>query len=166
MEELVSQLARAIGLGLDAAAVLIVAVGSIDTAGRIVVGLARLSSVPHGEGKVLWRRFGMWLLLALEFLQELFWSLNCRLTIWLLFLLLIRLIGLVGLILRPGILLGKLFVHLLGFLPRRNHPRRHALRLGGHRLIPAIGLRRGGRRGYVTRFAGDDYMIECVGVGR
>ena len=105
------------------------------------------------------------LLLALEFLQKLFGSLYCRLTVWLLLLLFIRLVGLVGLILRPGILLGKLFVHLLGFLPRRNHPRRHALRLGGHRLIPAIGLRRGGRRGYVTRFAGDDYMIECVGVG-
>ena len=132
-------------------------------------------SLARGNWKTLWGSGLLWLclllwllllLLALEFLQELFWSLNCRLTIWLLFLLLIRLIGLVGLILRPGILLGKLFVHLLGFLPRRNHPRRHALRVGGHRLIPAIGLRRGGRRGYVTRFAGDDYMIECVGVGR
>jgi uncharacterized membrane protein len=67
MEELVSQLARAIALGLDAAAVLIVAVGSMDAFGRIVVGLARPSSLPHGAGKVVWRRFGMWLLLALEF---------------------------------------------------------------------------------------------------
>ena len=67
MEELVSQLARAIALGLDTAAILLVALGSIDAVVRIVAGLARLSSIPHGAGKVLWRRFGMWLLLALEF---------------------------------------------------------------------------------------------------
>jgi len=66
MEELVYQMARAIALGLDSAAVLIVAVGSIDAAGRILAGLARMSTT-HGEGKVVWRRFGMWLLLALEF---------------------------------------------------------------------------------------------------
>jgi uncharacterized membrane protein len=66
VEELIHQLARAIGLGLDAAAVLIVAVGSIDAAGRILAGLARMSTT-HGEGKIVWRRFGMWLLLALEF---------------------------------------------------------------------------------------------------
>ena len=67
MEELVHQLARGIALGLDTAAILLVALGSIDAVGRIVVGLTRLSSIPHGEGKALWRRFGMWLLLALEF---------------------------------------------------------------------------------------------------
>jgi hypothetical protein len=121
-----------------------------------------------GSG-LLWLGLLLWLLLlllALEFLQKLFWSLYCRLTVWLLLLLLIRLIGLVGLIVRAGILLGKLFVHVLGFLPRRNHTRRHSVGVGRHRRIPAIGLRRGGWRGYVTGFAGDDYMIECVGVGR
>ena len=106
------------------------------------------------------------LLLALEFLQKLFGSLYCGLTVWLLLLLFIRLIGLVGLILPPGILLGKFFVHVLGFLPRRNHTGRHSLGLGCHRWIPAIGLRRGRRRRYFTGFAGDDYMIERVGVGR
>jgi hypothetical protein len=120
-----------------------------------------------GSG-LLWLCLLLWLLLlllALEFLQELFGSLYYRLTVWLLLLLLIRLIGLVGLILRPGILLRKLFVHVLGFLPRRNHTRRHALGLGRHRWIPRVGLRRRRRRGYFTGFAGDDYMIERVGVG-
>jgi hypothetical protein len=121
-----------------------------------------------GSG-LLWLCLLLWLLLlllALQFLQKLFRSLYCGLTVWLLLLLFIRLVGLVALILCPGILLRKFFVHVLGFLPRRNHTRRHSLGLGRHRWIPAIGLRRGGRRGYVTRFAGDDYMIERVGVGR
>ena len=122
--------------------------------------------------RLLWLCLLLWLLLlllALEFLQKLFGSLYCGLTVWLLlwlFWLLIRLIGLVGLLLRPGILLRKLFVHLLGFLPRRDHTRRHALRLGRHRWILRIGLRRRRKRRCFTRFAGDDYMIECVGVGR
>jgi hypothetical protein len=133
-------------------------------------------SLARRNRETLWGSGLLWLwlwllllLLALEFLQELFGSLYPRLTVWLLLLLcllLIRLIGLVGLFLCPGILLRKLFIHVLGFLSGRNHTRRHALGLGRHRLIPAIGLRRGGRRGYVTRFAGDDYMIQCVGVGR
>jgi len=77
-----------------------------------------------GSG-LLWLCLLLWLLLlllALEFLQELFWSLYCRLTVWLLLLLLIRLVGLVGLILCPGILLGKFFVHVLGFLPGGTTP--------------------------------------------
>ena len=131
-------------------------------------------SLARGNRETLWGSGLLWLwllllLLALEFLQELFGSLYPRLTVWLLlllFLLLIPLIGLVGLFLRPGILLRKFFVHLLGFPPRRNHTRGHSLGLGRHRRIPAIGLRRGGWRGYLTRFAGDDYMIQCVGVGR
>ena len=117
----------------------------------------------------LWLCLLLWLLLlllALEFLQELFWSLYCRLTVRLLLLLFIRLVSLLALIVCPGILLGKLFVHVLGFLPRRNHTRRHSLGLGRHRWIPAIGLGRGRRRSYFAGFAGDDYMIECVGVGR
>jgi hypothetical protein len=118
---------------------------------------------------LLWLCLLLWLLLlllALKFLQELFGSLYCGLTIWLLLLLLfIRLVSLLALIVCPGILLGKFFVHVLGFLPRRNHTRRHALGLGCHRWIPAIGLGRRRRRSYFTGFAGDDYMIECVGVG-
>ena len=113
---------------------------------RLWLSLSRWNRETLWGSGLLW--LWLWLLLlllALEFPQELFWSLNCRLTIWLLFLLLIRLIGLVGLILRPGILLGKLFVHVLGFLPRRNHTRRHSRGLGRHRWIPAIGLRRGRR---------------------
>jgi uncharacterized membrane protein len=66
MEELVYQLARVIALGLETMAVLIVAIGAIDAAGRLVVAIARMATT-HGDGKVVWRRFGMWLLLALEF---------------------------------------------------------------------------------------------------
>ena len=100
-----------------------------------------------GSG-LLWLCLLLWLLLlllALEFLQKLFGSLYCGLTVWLRLLLLVRLIGLVGLILCPGILLGKFFVHVLGFLPRRNYTRRHSLGLRRHRWIPATGLRRGRR---------------------
>ena len=128
-------------------------------------------SLARRNRETLWgaRLLGLLLLLlALEFLQQLFGRLYPRLTILLLLLLvllLVRLIGLVGLFLRPGILLRKLFVHLLGFLSGRNHTRRHALGLGRHRLIPAIRLRRRAGRRRVTRFASDDYMIECVGVG-
>ena len=63
---LIHQAARAIALALDSAAVVVVTIGSIDAAGRIVASLAR-ASTSHGDGKALWRRYGMWLLLALEF---------------------------------------------------------------------------------------------------
>jgi hypothetical protein len=136
---------------------------------RLWLSLSRRNRETLWGSRLLWLCLLLWLLLlllALEFLQELFWSLYCRLTVWLLLLLLIRLVGLVGLIVCAGILLGKFFVHVLGFLPGRNHTRRHSLGLGRHRWIPAIGLRRGRRRSYFTGFAGDDYMIERVGVGR
>ena len=51
---------------LESAAVLIVTAGAIDAGGRILIAIARMSTT-HGDGKVVWRRFGMWLLLALEF---------------------------------------------------------------------------------------------------
>jgi uncharacterized membrane protein len=66
MEELIHQFARAIALGLETMAVAVVAVGSIGAAWHILVGLPRVAR-SHGEGKRVWRRFGMWLLLALEF---------------------------------------------------------------------------------------------------
>ena len=128
-------------------------------------------SLSRWNRETLWGSGLLWLwllllLLALEFLQKLFWSLYCGLAVWLLLLLFIRLVSLLALIVCPGILLRKFFVHVLGFLPRRNHTRWHSLGLGCHRWIPAIGLRRGRRRRYFTGFAGDDYMIERVGVGR
>src|SRR5262245_30309290 len=66
MEELVQQLARAIALGLESVAVVVVMIGSIGAAWHIAIALPRVAK-SHGEGKRVWRRFGMWLLLALEF---------------------------------------------------------------------------------------------------
>jgi uncharacterized membrane protein len=66
MDELIHQLARSIALGLEGAAVIVVAIGSIGAAWHIVIAMPRVAT-SHGEGKRVWRRFGMWLLLALEF---------------------------------------------------------------------------------------------------
>src|SRR5262245_65476469 len=66
MEELIHQFARVIALALESAAVAVVAIGAIGAAWHIVVALPRVAT-SHGEGKRVWRRFGMWLLLALEF---------------------------------------------------------------------------------------------------
>ena len=66
MEELIHQFARGISLALETAAVAVVAFGSIGAAWHILVSLPRIAT-SHGEGKRVWRRFGMWLLLALEF---------------------------------------------------------------------------------------------------
>lgn len=66
MEELIHQFARGVALALESAAVAVVAVGSIGAVWHIAVSLPRIA-MSHGEGKRVWRRFGMWLLLALEF---------------------------------------------------------------------------------------------------
>ena len=91
--------------------------------------------------ETLWRsRLLLLLLLALQFLQELFRSLDPWLTVWLL-LLLVRLRGLVGwLILEPSGVVREVIGRLLGLLPGRNHTRRQGLRLSCHWLIPRIRL--------------------------
>jgi len=66
MEELIHQVEGWIALGLESIAVIVVLIGSLDAAGRLVIGLLRQSTT-HGDGKAVWRRYGMWLLLALEF---------------------------------------------------------------------------------------------------
>jgi len=66
MEELIHQFARGVALALESVAVAVVAVGSIGAVWHIAVSLPRIA-MSHGEGKRVWRRFGMWLLLALEF---------------------------------------------------------------------------------------------------
>jgi uncharacterized membrane protein len=66
MEEIVALIARTAGLLIEGAAVLIVTFGSIDA----FVRLLRVVFTPgatHGARKAVWRRFGMWLLLGLEF---------------------------------------------------------------------------------------------------
>ena len=50
-----------IALGVEAAAVLIVAAGVLDALARIATAIVR-QSTPHGVAKAIWRRMGMWLL--------------------------------------------------------------------------------------------------------
>lgn len=66
MENLIAQVARTAGLLIDAAAVLIVSYGALEAFSRLV----RFTMTPgatHGERKEVWRRFGIWLILGLEF---------------------------------------------------------------------------------------------------
>jgi uncharacterized membrane protein len=65
MEELFKQVAGHVALTLEAVAVLIILMGAL-------LVLLQLSSFirargPIGTRKLIWRNFGMWLLLALEF---------------------------------------------------------------------------------------------------
>ena len=66
MEELFVQFAR-IAKGLsEAAAVIVVTYGSIEAFVRLIwIGVT--PGATHGERKAIWRRFGVWLLLGLEF---------------------------------------------------------------------------------------------------
>ncbi len=66
MEEIFVRFAEAASLLVGGAAVLIVAFGSLQAFVQIV----RLVAAPgtaHGARKAIWRQFGMWLLLGLEF---------------------------------------------------------------------------------------------------
>src|SRR5262245_50261027 len=66
IEEAFKTMASYVALGAEAAAVLIVAIGA---AGAIAgtVGALFAPRTTHGRKKEVWRRFGMWLLLGLEF---------------------------------------------------------------------------------------------------
>jgi uncharacterized membrane protein len=66
MEELFVGLADKVALFVEAAAVVIVAFGSLEAFIRIVVITWRPGTT-HGERKEIWRRLGVWLLLGLEF---------------------------------------------------------------------------------------------------
>src|SRR5262245_57231493 len=66
MEDFFLSVARVTGLAVEAAAVLIVAFGSADAFVKLV-GVASTPRATHGERKAIWRRFGVWLLLGLEF---------------------------------------------------------------------------------------------------
>ena len=66
MEEFFIPVARTAGLLIEAAAVLVVTFGAAEA----FLGLVRLVLKPaagHGVRKAIWRRFGTWLLLGLEF---------------------------------------------------------------------------------------------------
>ena len=66
MEELFIQAARSAVLLIEAAAVLVVTFGSLEALFKLVLVMAR-PSASHGMRKAIWRRFGVWLLLGLEF---------------------------------------------------------------------------------------------------
>src|SRR5262245_20926303 len=66
MEELFARFAHAAGLLVEVAAVVIVAYGAVESFAKLL-WIVVTPTTTHGERKALWRRFGMWLLLGLEF---------------------------------------------------------------------------------------------------
>ena len=66
MEELMQRLSAGVALGVETAAVLIITFGSVEAfVGLLSVGFGARAT--HGARKRVWRRFGVWLLLGLEF---------------------------------------------------------------------------------------------------
>ena len=66
MEELFKRMAESLALGVEAAAALIIAYGALEA----VVGSIRsiaIGRTKRGQRKDVWLRFGVWLLLGLEF---------------------------------------------------------------------------------------------------
>jgi uncharacterized membrane protein len=66
VEELFHYLAEVTATLIEAAAVFIVAYGSVEAFYKILPVIAR-PRVSHGQRKAIWRRYGTWLLLGLEF---------------------------------------------------------------------------------------------------
>jgi uncharacterized membrane protein len=66
METMLLDVARFAALAINAMAVVIVAYGAVEAFIRLIpIGLAPGAS--HGARKAVWQRFGVWLLLGLEF---------------------------------------------------------------------------------------------------
>ena len=66
MEEMLLAVSRFVALAIDAMAVAIVSYGAVEAFIRLVrIGVA--PSASHGARKQIWQRFGVWLLLGLEF---------------------------------------------------------------------------------------------------
>ena len=66
MEELLVQFAQAAKTLAEAAAVIVVTFGVVEAFVRLSA-LAVTPRATHGQRKAIWRRFGGWLLLGLEF---------------------------------------------------------------------------------------------------
>jgi uncharacterized membrane protein len=66
VEETLRWLSNYLALGIETVAVLIVAYGSAEAFLQLLAVVMR-PRTSHGERKALWRRYGVWLLLALEF---------------------------------------------------------------------------------------------------
>jgi len=66
MEDLFLSFARTASLLIEAAAVIVVVFGAAEAFIGLVASVPKPTS-PHGARKAVWRRFGTWLLLGLEF---------------------------------------------------------------------------------------------------
>jgi uncharacterized membrane protein len=66
MEEILHTLAGYAALVSEAAAVFVVTFGSLEALAKLLRVIVT-PAVTHGERKAIWRRFGVWLLLGLEF---------------------------------------------------------------------------------------------------
>jgi uncharacterized membrane protein len=66
MEQLLREVALAVALSAEVAAVIIVGIGAVDAFIR-TLGVVVPSRSRHSRKKEIWRRFGTWLLLGLEF---------------------------------------------------------------------------------------------------
>ena len=66
MEELFIQFAQVAKMLSEAAAVIVVTFGSLEAFLKLV-WIVLSPGATHGERKAVWRRFGVWLLLGLEF---------------------------------------------------------------------------------------------------
>ena len=66
MEELLGAFARGAAVLIEGAAVVVVTAASVDAFVRLLTTVAK-RRVTHGERKAIWHRYGMWLLLGLEF---------------------------------------------------------------------------------------------------
>jgi uncharacterized membrane protein len=66
MEELFAQISRTTSLLVEMAAVIVVSYGAVEAFVKLL-WIVVTPSTTHGARKALWRRFGVWLLLGLEF---------------------------------------------------------------------------------------------------
>jgi uncharacterized membrane protein len=66
MEESFAALARGASLVIEAGAILVVFYGALEAFVKLL-GIIVTPASTHGERKALWRRFGVWLLIGLEF---------------------------------------------------------------------------------------------------
>src|SRR4029453_16174946 len=66
LEEMFDHVARVAGSFIEAAAVLIVTFGSLEAFVKLVPVMLK-PKASHGQRKAIWRRYGTWLLLGLEF---------------------------------------------------------------------------------------------------
>jgi uncharacterized membrane protein len=66
MEELFRSFANWLALLVEMVAVLVVAFGALEAFAKLL-WIVITPGATHGERKAIWRRFGMWLLLGLEF---------------------------------------------------------------------------------------------------